>query len=331
MRILITGGAGFIGSHITKLLLEDDHQVVILDNSQKNLDRLSTVILGSAATPESDSGQVPIQSGTLDSVGARMTLVHADLKDQEALENALEGVDAVIHMASLIEVSESVKYPLKFAENNIMGSINLLEAMIETGVKKIIFSSSATVYGVPKTLPITEDMPLGSANPYAASKIAVEQFLEAYNKNHGFDVTILRYFNPYGPGESHEPETHAIPNFIKNALEKKPVPLYWKGEQVRDFIYVEDLASAHTVVLNQTGFNIFNVGTETGIKIIDVVNRLSDILGYSLEIEDLGERPGDVSANYASSAKLKEVTGWEAKVGLEEGLRKTIEWYKKGI
>jgi nucleoside-diphosphate-sugar epimerase len=231
-------------------------------------------------------------------------------------------------MASFIAVEESVKDPLKYFENNVMGTAVLLEAMRGSGVKKIVFSSSATVYGEPKSLPIMEDAPLSAANPYAASKIAMEAMCQSFNKTDGFDVTILRYFNPYGPGENHDPETHAIPNFIKAGIKQEAVPLYWKGQQVRDFIYVEDLAAAHIAVLNLTGYNVFNVGSDSGTKIIDVINILSDIFGYTLKIEDLGERKGDVPANYASSAKLKKATGWIAKVPLDQGLRKTVDWFK---
>jgi UDP-glucose 4-epimerase len=302
MKILITGGAGFIGSHISKLLLNQGEQVVIYDN---------------------------LSRGYEDSIDSRATLIKGDLVDKSSLVAALKGVDSVIHMASLALVEESTKEPLLYGQNNIIGSINLLEAMREVGVKRIVFSSSACVYGTPKSLPITEDLPNSSANPYGASKIAVEQFLQAYHYLHSFDVTILRYFNPYGPQERHLPETHAIPNFIKAALKKEPIPLFWKGEQVRDFIYVEDLAEAHIAPLKLSGFNIFNVGTEKGVKVIDVVNTLSDILGYKVEINDLGERAGDVAATYASSAKLHQATGWKAKVGLEEGLRRTVDWFKK--
>ena len=325
MRILVTGGAGFIGSHIVKQLLESGHEVVVYDDFSTTQ---YSVILGSEATPGSDSGQ------------ARMTLVKGNVRDSELLKKSLAGVDAVIHMASYISVEESVENPLKYMENNVLGTASLLTAMREAGVKKIVFSSSATVYGEPKSLPITEDFPLSAANPYAASKIAMEAIAESFARTDGFDVTVLRYFNPYGPGEKHNPETHAIPNFIKAGLEKQPVPLYWKGQQVRDFIYVEDLAEAHIKVLGDWGnlgdmgekgkYKVFNVGAEKGVKIIDVINELSDIFGYNLEIEDLGERPGDVMANYASSAKLKEATGWEARTGLEQGLRKTVEWFKEG-
>jgi UDP-glucose 4-epimerase len=201
--------------------------------------------------------------------------------------------------------------------------------MRQTGVKKIIFSSSACVYGTPDTLPIKEDAPLHPDNPYGATKASIESFLQAYHANFDFDVTILRYFNPYGPGEMHQPETHAVPNFIKAVLSKKPIPLYWKGEQVRDFIYIEDLARSHTDVLNLTGFNIFNVGTETGVKVKDVVDKIFEIVGWEVPIEDLGQRAGDVQANYASSQKLHDAVGWSAKVSLDDGLKKTIEFFNQ--
>ena len=222
MRLLITGGAGFIGSHVGRQLLDAGHQVTIVDN---------------------------LSRGHLDAVDPRAQFVRADLADVEALTDALAGHDAVIHMAALIEVTESVSDPLLFAQNNIVNSVRLAEAMRAAGVEKIVFSSSATVYGVPKRLPILEDDPTIAFNPYGATKLAMEACLSAYHFSFGFDVILLRYFNPYGPGERHQPETHAIPNFIRSALEGRPIPLYWKGEQVRDFIYIDDLARAHTDVL----------------------------------------------------------------------------------
>jgi len=309
MKILVTGGGGFIGSHIVKQLIEAGHEPVVYDDFSTNK-----------------------RSEELASV----EVIEGDVRDSKKLLESLTGVDAVIHMAAFISVEESVKDPLKYIENNVLGAGSVLCAMREAGVKKIVFSSSATVYGEPKSLPITEDFPLSAANPYAASKVASEAICESFFQTDGFDVSILRYFNPYGPGEAHDPETHAIPNFIKAGIEKRPIPLYWKGEQIRDFIYVEDLAAAHIAVLGQESggksqegsFEIYNVGTEEGVKIIEVVNMLSDIFGYELEIEDKGERKGDVMANYASSAKLKEATGWGAKVDLDEGLRKTVEYFK---
>lgn len=301
MKVAVTGGAGFIGSWVTKTLLAEGHEVTIIDNLSKGFREL---------VPE----------------GARF--VEGDLRD-ERLEEWLRGHDAVIHMAAFIEVGRSVKEPVLFAENNIVNGVRLLEAMRRAEVGKIVFSSSATVYGNPSRLPISEEDPQGAQNnPYGATKVSTEAFVVTYNQLYGMDALILRYFNPYGPNELHEPETHAIPNFVKAVIAKKPVPLFWKGEQIRDYIYVEDLARAHTAVLGLSGLQYFNVGSETGAKGIDIVRELMEIAGYEVPVEDLGERAGDVPANYASSAKLIAATEWRAQVGLREGLERTYEWFR---
>lgn len=302
MKVFVTGGAGFIGSQVTKLLLDQGHEVTILDN---------------------------LSHGHRDALDQRANFVEGDILDQEKFETYLIGHEAVIHMASLIEVGESVKKPIEFIENNILGTAKLLEAMRATNVKKLIFSSSACVYGTPAKLPITETDPLGvQENTYGITKVTMEQLCMLYQKLHNFDVIILRYFNPYGPGELHTPETHAIPNFIKAALEKKPIPLFWKGEQVRDFIYIDDLATAHVLPLNLSGLHIYNIGTEIGVKVIDVLKKIFEILGIEGQIKDLGERKGDVAQLVASSEKIKKELGWSAKVSLEEGLKKTTDFYR---
>lgn len=302
MKILVTGGAGFIGSHVVKLLLDQGHKVTIIDN---------------------------LSHGNQASVDKRAVFVNVDILNQQKLEEVLPGHEAVIHMASLIEVGESVKRPVEFVENNILGTTKLLEAMRKSKVKKIIFSSSVCIYGKPKKLPITEDDPLGEQeNTYGLTKVTMEQLCLLYHNLHNFDVTILRYFNPYGPGELHNPETHAIPNFIKAVLLKQPIPLYWKGNQVRDFIYIEDLAEAHILPLNLTGLHIYNVGTETGAKVADIVKIIFELIGYEVPIDDKGERKGDVAKLVASAKKIKQELGWEAKVDLKEGLKKTIEFFK---
>lgn len=302
MNILVTGGAGFIGSHVNKSLLDQGHSVCVVDN---------------------------LSRGYKEFIDSRATFIQADLLDQKKLEEILPGNDVVIHMASLIEVGESVKKPVEFVENNITGSAKLLEAMRKKGVSKIIFSSSACVYGRPSKLPIMENDPLNEQeNTYGLTKVTMEQLCILYHKLFGFDVTILRYFNPYGPGELHHPETHAIPNFIKAVLEKRKLPLFWKGEQIRDFIYIDDLTSAHTLPLKTSGLNIYNVGTEKGVKIIDLIEKIFDLVGYEVPIEDLGERKGDVPALIASSTKIKQELGWESKVDLEEGLKRAIDFYR---
>jgi UDP-glucose 4-epimerase len=201
--------------------------------------------------------------------------------------------------------------------------------MRRSGVRRIVFSSSATVYGEPKRLPLREDDPVGlQSNPYGASKVSAEAFIAVYNRLYGFDATILRYFNPYGPNELCEPETHVVPNIIRAALNDTPIPIFWRGEQVRDYIYVEDLARAHTAVLDASGLNYFNVGSEKGVKVREVLQVVTDILGHPLRIEDKGERAGDVPALYASSDRLRRATRWQPEVGLEEGLRRTIAYFQ---
>lgn len=301
MKVLVTGGAGFLGSWVTPTLLTEGHEVTVVDNLSKGFREL---------VPE----------------GVRF--IEGDLRDDK-LGEWLRGQDAVIHLAAFIEVGRSVHEPLVFAENNIVNGVRLLEAMHQADVGKIVFASSATVYGVPQRLPIREEDPMGAQNnPYGASKVSTEAFIVTYNQLYGMDALILRFFNPYGPNELHEPETHAIPNFIKAVLSKQSIPLYWKGEQTRDYIYVEDLARAMTSVLGLSGLQYFNVGSETGAKTIDLVRTIMDIAGYEVPIEDLGERPGDVEANYASSQKLITATGWQMRVPLREGLERTVEWFR---
>lgn len=302
MRVLVTGGAGFIGSALTRVLLEEQHEVTVLDNLSKGFRAL---------------------------VPADARFIQGDLSDEERLPGWLRGHDAVIHMAAFIEVGRSVKEPVLFAENNIVNGVRLLEAMHQAGVGKIVFSSSATVYGAPESLPLRETDPLGAqSNPYGASKVATEAFVATYNSLYGMDAIVLRYFNPYGPNELHEPETHAIPNFVKAVLEKRPIPLYWNGEQIRDFVYVDDLARAHTAVLGLSGLQYFNVGSDTGSRMVDAVHTIFEIVGYETPLEDLGERPGDVAATYASSDKLAAATGWRAQASLREGLERTVEFFR---
>ncbi len=303
MKVIVTGGAGFIGSHITKILLDKGHEVRVIDNLSRGFREL---------------------------VDSRADFQNEDLKNQKKITVLIKGYDAVIHLGNYIVVPESVDNPVEYTENNVVNTVKLLESMKEAKVGKIIFSSSATVYGDPEKLPLKEDDPIGvQTNQYGASKVAMEAFISTYHNLYNFDVAILRYFNPYGPNELHKPETHAIPNFIISALKKEPIPLYWKGEQIRDFIYVGDLAEAHVDLLKVSGLQIFNIGTENGTKVKDVVRTILKIVGYEVPIEDLGSRAGDARATFASSEKLEKATGWKAKTSLDKGLEKTVEFYRK--
>jgi UDP-glucose 4-epimerase len=302
MRVFVTGGAGFLGSHVCTALLAAGHDVTVLDN---------------------------LSTGHREALPEGVAFIEGDVGDEAQVPGWLQGHDVVIHLAALVPVTPSVSRPVAYAQNNVVNTVRLLEAMRASGVRRIVFSSSATVYGTPEKLPITEEDPVRSqSNPYGATKVAAEAFMAVYHNLHGFDVTILRYFNPYGPNELCEPETHAVPNIVRAALEDRPIPVYWQGVQIRDFIYVEDLARAHVAVLPLEGMNVFNVGTGTGVSINEVLDAIRGILNRPLRIDDLGERPGDVAAYYASPAKLTAATGWRSEVGLVEGLRRTVEYYQ---
>jgi UDP-glucose 4-epimerase len=305
MRVFVTGGAGFLGSHITNVLLAAGHQVTVLDN---------------------------LSTGHRESVPKGAVFIKGDLKQEAKLPGWLQGHDVVIHLAALVPVPTSVRMPVAFAENNVVNTVRLLEGMRAAGVRRIIFSSSATVYGNPRRLPLREDDPIQTqSNPYGATKVAAEGFIAVYHNLYGFDATLLRYFNPYGPNELCDPETHAIPNIIRAALTDTPIPVYWRGEQLRDFIYVVDLAEAHAAVLEQTGLNYFNVGTEKGTSVKQVLQIVTDVIGHPLRVDDLGERPGDVPALYATSERLRKATGWQAKVPLEDGLPLTVAYFRERI
>jgi nucleoside-diphosphate-sugar epimerase len=152
--------------------------------------------------------------------------------------------------------------------------------------------------------------------------------LHSYHAAYGFNVTMFRYFNPYGPDEQHEPETHAIPNFIRAALDGTPVPLYWKGEPIRDFFFVDDIARAHVMGLDRDGYNVYNLGSGNGVKVGDVVETIFEITGSRSEIADLGERPGDPMQLFADTTRANEELGWKPEVSIEEGLRQTVEAFK---
>ncbi|OGD86756.1 hypothetical protein A2Z23_02775 [Candidatus Curtissbacteria bacterium RBG_16_39_7] len=301
MKIFVTGGAGFIGSHLTKFLLDKGHTVTVYDNLSRGYQEL---------------------------IDKRAKFVQGDTNNKETLLQVLPSHDAVIHMAGFIEVGESFKDPQVFFQNNLSGGITLLEAMRDAGVSKIIFSSTAAIYK-PKEKPLEEDDPKEPQNPYGATKLAFENFLAAYFYSYRLESVSLRYFNAYGPGEHHKPETHAIPNFIRATLKKEPLPLYWQGEQVRDYIFIDDLVEAHVKALNLSGYKYLNLGTGKGTKTIDLLKMIFDIVGHDAPIADLGKREGDASYLVASYKKAKGILGWEPKRPLVEGLRKTIDYFAK--
>lgn len=299
MRILVTGGAGYIGSVVVKELVESGHQVVVIDN---------------------------FQSGHRQAVAEEANFVFGDLSDLPLIKGVMarENVEAVIHFAAEALVADSMKYPTKFFRNNICCGINLLDAMVRAGVGRIVFSSSAAAYGEPTSLPIKEDDPTIPTNPYGESKLAFEKILKWYNEIHGIEYVALRYFNAAGAagplGEDHRPETHLIPLVLMTALgllssvkingDDYDTP---DGTCVRDFIHVLDLASAHVLALQQTDSPIYNVGTGRGHSVKEVVAAAEKVTGKKIPVEVVRRRPGDPARLVADGSKIRRELKWQPK------------------
>ena len=302
MKILVTGGAGFIGSSIVKLLCEEGHEVTVFDD---------------------------LSTGYEEYIDKKARFVKANLGDIGAINKALEGQEAVIHLAAESIIEYSINDPEKTLKRNINYAINLLEGMRKNDVKFIVFSSSAAVYGEPKEeTPVKEDSNKQPMQPYGASKLAMEAIFSGYYHSFGINSVGLRYFNVYGPRDDQIPVSRAVPRWIKSVLLSKPVQLYWGGKQRRDYIFVEDVAKAHLAVLGKEGCHQYNIGSGTGNTIKEILDAVFKAAGKQVEIIDAGERPGDPNFLVADASKIKQEVGWEAQVALDEGMKKTFEFYQ---
>lgn len=328
MSILVTGGAGFIGSHTVVLLQEAGYDVVVLDNlsnaSEKSLERVSAI------------------------TGKPVKFYKADILDREALEDIFskEDITACIHFAGLKAVGESVAKPWEYYENNIAGTLTLVDVMRKHNCKNIIFSSSATVYGDPAIIPITEECPKGTCtNPYGWTKSMLEQILSDMQKaDNEWNVVLLRYFNPIGAHKSgtigENPNgvpNNLMPYITQVAVGKRPELSVFgndydtpDGTGVRDYIHVVDLADGHLKALKKieenAGLCIYNLGTGTGYSVLDVVKNFEEATGVKVPYVIKDRRPGDVAACYADPAKAKAELGWEAKYGIKEMCADSWRW-----
>ncbi|WP_016835282.1 UDP-glucose 4-epimerase GalE [Herbaspirillum lusitanum] len=326
MNILVTGGAGYIGSHTCVELLKAGHQVVVFDNFCNSF-------------PESVRRVEKITGKTL-------ALVEGDIRDREALEKALRSYecDAVIHFAGLKAVGESVAKPLEYYDNNVVGTVRLLEAMQATGVKTIVFSSSATVYGVPQFLPYTEDHPLSSTSPYGRGKLMVEDILRDYHvAQPDSRIALLRYFNPVGAHHSgligEDPQgvpNNLMPFVTQVAIGKRDRLQIWGGDYdthdgtgVRDYIHVEDLAVGHVKALEhlrQPQCFAVNLGSGRGHSVLEVVKAFEQACGKSIPYEIGPRRAGDLPAYYADVTLAKSLLGWKATRSLETMCADSWRW-----
>lgn len=320
-KLLVTGGAGYIGSHVVKDLIRKGYDVIVIDNLEK---------------------------GHKSAVKSNL-FFQIDLRDKKSLEEVFKNykITGVLHFAAASLVGESMVNPGKYFENNILGGLNLLECMIKHNVKIFIFSSTAAVYGEPKIIPIPEDHSTIPTNVYGSSKLMFEEILKWYNKIFGIRYISLRYFNAAGCdpegelGEDHNPETHLIPLILKTALgQREYVEIYGvdyptpDGTCIRDYIHISDLSSAHILaleaLLSGERSNIYNLGNSRGFSVREVIKSAEKVVGRKIPVKEVGRRSGDPAILIASSDKIKKDLGWKPKyTDLEEIIYSQWKWFKK--
>ncbi|MEH7306891.1 UDP-glucose 4-epimerase GalE [Neobacillus drentensis] len=332
MAILVTGGAGYIGSHTCIELLLAGYEIIVLDNF-------------SNSKPESLNRVKEIS-------GKDFGFYEVDLLNRSGLEDVFANntIEAVIHFAGLKAVGESLSIPLHYYHNNITGTLILCDVMKKYGVKNLVFSSSATVYGIPERVPISEDFPLSATNPYGRTKLMIEEILrDLYIADDSWSVALLRYFNPIGAHESGRigEDPNGIPNnlmpFITQVAvgKRRELQVFGcdyptvDGSGVRDYIHVVDLALGHLKalerVISSNGVDAFNLGTGTGYSVLEIVTVFEKIANVRIPYKIVKQRPGDVAVSYADPSKAKNELGWTAKRGIEEMCRDSWRWQEKNL
>jgi UDP-glucose 4-epimerase len=301
VKLLVTGGAGYIGSVVSRQLLAAGHQVVVFDN---------------------------LERGHRAAVAPQARLIEADLRDPDAVRAAVsEGFDGVLHFAALALGGESVSHPERYYHNNVVGTLNLLDAMHASEVPRMVFSSTCAVYGQPDEVPISESAPPRPTNAYGASKLAVDGMIGDYCQAHGIGAVSLRYFNVAGAsgdtGEDHDPETHLIPNILRTALGRNPsVELFGTdyptpdGTAIRDYIHIEDLSAAHLLALDGTRdgeHRIFNLGNGNGFSVREVIDAARAVTGREIAVTEGPRRAGDPPRLVAAAQRIRTELGWEPK------------------
>jgi len=309
-KALVTGGAGFIGSHIVDRLLIDGLEVTVVDN-------LSTGQLKNIVYNENQQNFHSIKG---------------DIRDLDLIRRIVKEVDIVFHEAALISVVSSFKDPLTTHDVNVTGTLNLLKTCLNSGVKRFIFASSASIYGETETLPMKENMVPGPISPYAVSKLAAEYYAKLFYKVYGLETVCLRYFNVYGPRQRYGHYSGVIPIFVNRLLSNEPPIIYGNGEQKRDFVNVQDIVDANMLALrskNAVG-HVFNIGTGKATSVNQLAKIVLQIFGKKdLQPVHTDPRPGDTKeGSYADISKARRVLGYDPKISLEDGIIKLVEWYR---
>lgn len=306
-KILVTGGAGFIGSNLVDKLLEEGHSVVVVDNlSTGNINLLSPLAL----------------------------FYQQDIRDYKVMDIIFEThhFDYVFHLAAQISVPESVENPKKDAEINILGTLNILSLSVKYGIKKIIFSSSGgAIYGENAPIPTTEDYCPNPISPYAISKLACEHYIKFFSKEFSLDYTILRYSNVYGPKQTPKGEAGVVAIFTENMLNNQEVTIYGTGEQIRDFVHVYDVIQANILSLDRAKNEIINISTNEATSINELFNIMKEETNYNKKPIYHPKRPGDLELSVLSNEKAKEILNWQPSFNLKKGVKNTIEWYRTSV
>ncbi|MES2768773.1 MAG: UDP-glucose 4-epimerase GalE [Bdellovibrionota bacterium] len=323
MNVLVTGGAGYIGSHACKQLKKHGLNPIVYDNLSRGHEDF-------------------VKWGPL---------IHGDILDTTKVEQTLKQyqIEAVLHFAAFAYVGESVENPTLYYKNNVQGSLSLLEGMLKANVKKIIFSSTCATYGIPEKIPLTEELPQNPINPYGQTKLMIEKILRDYAPAYGLRSVCLRYFNAAGAdpesliGENHEPETHIIPLAIESALKNKVLKIFGSdystpdGTCLRDYIHVADLAEAHVLALkylntSDKNFDYFNLGNEKAFSVKEIVKAVEEVSNLKVNAEIYPRRSGDPAVLVSDSTKAKNILKWTPEIkDIKEIIRTAYNWHKKNL
>ncbi len=299
-KALVTGGAGFIGSHIVEALLKENIEVVVLDD---------------------------LSMGRRENIPPDIQIIEADILDEKQLKFALEGVDVVFHEAARVSIRNSVTQFYTDAQINIMGTLNLLKMLSESGVKKLIYASSMAIYGEAQALPIAESHPLHPNSPYGISKMAGEKYCLELGKTMGIETVALRYFNTYGIRQTLTPYVGVITIFINRLLDGKSPVIFGTGEQIRDFVSVKDVAKANILAMKgDYSGDVFNVGSGKGTTVNHLADFLVRYLNSNLTKKKKKKKPGEPGDSIADISKIQKEMGFEAKYSLEDEIPNIIEW-----
>ena len=306
--VLVTGGAGFIGSHLIRRLLDDGCGVRVLDN----------LVTGKAAN--------------LDDMRERIEWLEGSVTDAPEVARAVQGVDTIFHEAAIPSVPRSVREPLEGNATNVDGTLNILNAAREAGVRRLVYASSSSAYGDSPTMPKEETMTPAPLSPYAVAKLAAEHYCQVWHRVYGFETVALRYFNVFGPRQDPQSEYAAvIPRFITAILEDRPITIYGDGEQSRDFTYIDNVIDINILAMNTTGDALgqtFNAACGERFSLNELVAQCGEIMGVEPEVQYLDARAGDVKHSLASIEKARALLGYEPRVKFREGLERTVEFFQ---